>query len=197
MTVQVSQYLIVASTFVLTLVCVLSSVVVGRLRGGYVGPPTAFLRRGTGVPWVSCLDPPVCPRVQDDPEAKSQPFLLWLLVVLGVVTSCVLCARVSRVLRDVLTTGCISCATENTYTPARLEALSKLSVVTILSHSYHFHREKHFAAGFGCCFQFVILFEMFFTSFDEISLKCSCLLSAVSQSRLVHANVDLFLLSED
>ena len=82
MTVHVSQYLIVASTFVLTLVCVLSSVVVGRLRGGYVGPLTAFLRRGTGVPWVSCLDPPVCPRVQDDPEAKSQPFLVWLLVCL-------------------------------------------------------------------------------------------------------------------
>ena len=38
-----------------------------------VGPPTAFLRRGTGVPWVSCLDPPVCPRVQDDPEAKNNP----------------------------------------------------------------------------------------------------------------------------
>ena len=72
------QHLIVASTFVWTLLCVLSSVVIGRLRGGYVGPPTAFLRRGTGVPWVSCLDPPVCPRVQDDLEAKSQP-----VVVLG------------------------------------------------------------------------------------------------------------------
>ena len=33
---------------------------------------------GTGVPWVSCLDPPVCPRVRDDPEAKSKP-----VVVLG------------------------------------------------------------------------------------------------------------------
>ena len=31
---------------------------------------------GTGVPWVSCLDPPVCLRVQDDPEAKSQPVVL-------------------------------------------------------------------------------------------------------------------------
>ena len=47
-----------------------------------VGPPTAFLRGGTGVPWVSCLDPPVCPRVQDDPEAKSQPFLVWLVLLL-------------------------------------------------------------------------------------------------------------------
>ena len=35
--------------------------------------------------------------------------------VLGVVTSCVLCARVSRVLRDVKTTGRLSCATENTH----------------------------------------------------------------------------------
>ena len=151
MTVHVSQYLIVSSTFVLTLGCVLSSVVVGRLRGGYVGPPTAFLRRGTGVPWVSCLDPPVCPKVQDDPDAKSQPFLVLFKGVRGVVTSCVLCARVSRVLRVVLTTGCISCATEKTYT-ARLEALSKLSVFTILSHSYHFHQIV-FAPGLSYAFQ--------------------------------------------
>ena len=33
---------------------------------------------GTGVPWVSCLDPPVCHSVQDVPEVKSQP-----VVVLG------------------------------------------------------------------------------------------------------------------
>ena len=60
--------------------------------------------------------------------------------VLGVVTSCVLCARVSRVLRDVLTTGCISCATENTYTPA----LSR-------HHSQSFvpFPPFVFAAGFG------------------------------------------------
>ena len=63
------------------------------------------------VPWVSCLDPQGCRRVQDGPVTKSQP----LCVLVGVVTSCVLCARVPRVLRDVLTTGCISCATENTY----------------------------------------------------------------------------------
>ena len=42
-----------------------------------VGHPRPSLP-GTSVPWVSCLDPPVCPRVQDDPEAKSQP-----VVVLG------------------------------------------------------------------------------------------------------------------
>ena len=31
---------------------------------------------GTGVPWVSCLDPPQYLRVQDDPEAKSQPVVV-------------------------------------------------------------------------------------------------------------------------
>ncbi len=73
-----------------------------------------------------CRDPPVCHRVQDDSVAKREPFF----VLLGVVTPCVLCARVrGRVSR--------SCATENTYTPARLEALFKLSIVIILSHSYH------------------------------------------------------------
>ena len=41
-----------------------------------------------------------------------------------------------------------------------------------------------FAAGFGCSFQLVILFEMFFTSHEETSLKFSCLLLAVSQSVL-------------
>ena len=100
------------------------------------------------------------------------------MLCFGVVTSCVVCARVSRMLSDVLTTGCTSCAPENTYTSARLEALFQLLVVTILSHSYNFHQQ---IAGFGCSFQFVILFEMFFTSFDEISLTFSCLLSAVSQ----------------
>ena len=51
--------------------------------------------------------------------------------VLGVVTSCLLCARVSRVLRDVKTTGRISCATDNTYTPAH-------------------NVSTNFSAGFGC-----------------------------------------------
>ena len=80
---------------------------VGRRVVELVGPPTAFLRRGTGVPWVSLLGPTSVPQ---SPGC-------------GVVTSCVLCARV-RVSR--------SCATENTHTPARLEALFELSVVTIL-----------------------------------------------------------------
>ena len=82
-------------------------------------------------------------------------------VLFGVVTSCVPCAR-ARTSR--------SCATENTYTPARLEVLFRLSVVTSLSHSYHF---TIFSAGCGCSFQLVILLK--------ISSKSFCLLSAVSQ----------------
>ena len=94
--------------------------------------------------------------------------------VVGVVTSCVPCVRVrGRTSR--------SCATENTYTPAPLEALFKLSVVAILSPSYHLR--QIFSAGCGCSLQLVILFDTFFISF-EISSKCSCLLSAVSQSIL-------------
>ena len=50
---------------------------VGGLLVEHVGHPRPSLS-GTGVPWVSCLDPPVCLRVQDDPETKSQP-----VVVLG------------------------------------------------------------------------------------------------------------------
>ena len=40
-----------------------------RLSSGHPQPSLS----GTCVPWVSCLDPPVCHRVQDDPVAKSQP----------------------------------------------------------------------------------------------------------------------------
>ena len=47
---------------------------------GHPGPPLS----GTGVRWVSCLEPPVCPRVQDDPEAKSQP----VVVLVGVLRKC-------------------------------------------------------------------------------------------------------------
>ena len=78
-----------------------------------------------------------------------------------------------------------SCATENTYISARLEALFKLSIVTIVSHSYPF---KKLSAGCGCSFQLVILLK--------ISTKCVLAsLSAVSQSILVHVNADPFLLS--
>ena len=72
-------------------------------------------------------------------------------VFVGVVTSCVPCARVrGRASR--------TCATENAYTPARLEALSKLS------------------AGCGCTLQLVILLK--------IPSKFYCLLYAVSQAIL-------------
>ena len=60
------------STFVLTLVCVVLSSVGSRLVRATHGLPFS----GTGVPWVSCLDPPVCLRIQDDPEAKSQPVVV-------------------------------------------------------------------------------------------------------------------------
>ena len=130
---------------------------VGRLRGFCVGPPTAFTVWAPVYRGCPCQDPPVCHRVQGDSVAKRQ----HLLCVVGVVTSCVPCAR-ARTSR--------SCATENTYTPARLEALFKLSVVTILNHSYQF---TNFSAGCGCSIQLVILLK--------ISSKCFCLLSAVSQ----------------
>ena len=52
----------------------LSCVVCRSLRRGAVGPPTASPRTRTHVPWVSCLDPRECHRVQDDPVTKSQPF---------------------------------------------------------------------------------------------------------------------------
>ena len=63
----------------------------------------------------------MCLRVQDDPEAKSQPVVV-LVGVLRLYDGRVR-DRASR-----------SCATENTNTPVRLEALFKLSVVFILSH---------------------------------------------------------------
>ena len=99
-------------------------------------------------------------------------------------------------LRDVITTGCISCATENTYTSARLEALSKLSVVTILSHSYHFHQKK-------CCCGFWVLFPTRHLVRDvpsPRSMRSHGIFLLVVGSvaiRLVHADVDLFLFSED
>ena len=102
--------------------------------------------------------------------------------VLGVVTSCVLCARVSRVLRDVKTTGRVSCATENTYTSARLEALSKLSVVIILSHSYHFHQ---IFCGFW------VLFSTRHLVRDFIGLFLLVVGSVAIH--LVHVNANLFL----
>ena len=70
---------LVESTFVLTPLC---GLVVCR-KSSRVGHPRPSLR-GTGVSWVSCLDPSVCLRVQDDPEAKSQP----IVVLVGVLKQC-------------------------------------------------------------------------------------------------------------
>ena len=92
------------STFVLRLVGVLLSFVCGRLCGGYCGPPTAFPVWAPVYRGCPCRDPPVCHRVQGDSVAKRQPSLCVVVGVLGVVTSCVPCARVPRVSRDVLTT---------------------------------------------------------------------------------------------
>ena len=61
---------------------------------------------------------------------KRQP----IVVVVGVVNQCGRRVRVRvRVSR--------SCATENTYTPTRLEALCKLPVVFILSQFHEFRRD--------------------------------------------------------
>ena len=58
-----------------------------ELVSGHPRPSSveALLYRG-----CPCRDPPVCHRVQDDSVAKRQPFF----VLVGVVTSCVLCARI-------------------------------------------------------------------------------------------------------
>ena len=69
-------------------------------RGGTSGhprPPSVEALVYRGCP---CPDPPVCHRVQDDSAAKRQPFF----VLVGVVTPCVLCARVrGRVSRSCAT----------------------------------------------------------------------------------------------
>ena len=128
-------------------------------------PCRALVYRG-----CPCRDPPVCHRVQGDSVAKRIP---WLCVLIGVVTSCVLCARVrGRASR--------SCATENTYTPARLEALFKLSVVTILSPSYRLL--QHFCGLWVLCSTRHLVRHVL--ELVEISSEISCLLSAVSQSIL-------------
>ena len=149
---NVCQHLVAESTFV-SRPCLCR--VVCRRVVELVGPPTAFPVWAPVYRGCPCRDPPVCHRVQGDSVAKRQPFC----VLIGVVTSCVLCARVrGRVSR--------SCATENTDTPARLEALFKLSVITILRHLYrslrhfcglwvlfptrHLVRDRTFLA---CCLQ--------------------------------------------
>ena len=73
----------------------------------------------------------MCHSVQGDSVAKRQPFLRVVVGVLGVVTSGVACTRVPRASRDVLTTGCRSCATENTYKFDRehLQFMMRITVV--------------------------------------------------------------------
>ena len=73
-----------------------------------VGHPRPSLS-GTGVPWVSCLDPPVCLRVQDDPEAKSNPSSCWFESCFSVMVVFVFVVVV-EVVRDAFV-----CVTENTY----------------------------------------------------------------------------------
>ena len=113
---SVCQDLFPENTFAPALVCVLWSFVVGRLRGGCCGPPHGLPCLGTGVPWVSLRGPTGEPQSLGRPCGKAPTLLGVVVGVLGVVTSCVPCARVPPVSRDVLTTGCGSCATENTYT---------------------------------------------------------------------------------
>ena len=103
----------------LTQTCLLSC------RVSCCGPPTAFLRRSTGVHWVSLPGPTSAPHSPRCLCGKAPTLLGVVVGVVGVVTSCALCVRVPR-----------SCATENTDTRARLEALFKLSVVAILRHLY-------------------------------------------------------------
>ena len=103
------------------------------------------------------------------------------------------------------------CATENPYTPARLEAKFKLLVVFILSHHVHLIRTIRTMSyhlchlGFApnslrvypqdvfllvCAHKPVISFETLFISFELSSIFLLALGSV--GIRLVHANVNLF-----
>ena len=134
---SVCQHLVAESTFVFRLVCVLWLAVLMEVASGHSTAFPVGHRVYRGCP---CRDPPGVPQSPVRLFGKAPTLLGVVVGVLGVVTSGVHCARVPRVSRDVTTTVCGSCATEITHNPARLEALVKLSVVTILSHSYHFHQ---------------------------------------------------------
>ena len=79
-------------------------------------------------------------------------------------TSYFLCARVQRVLRDVLTTGNISCATENTYTFFEKDVLHYLLKLVFFSQSFFWYisslsNYRFLASPFSChCFFFSQLF---------------------------------------
>ena len=84
--------------------------------------------------------------------------------VLGVVTSCVLCARVSRVLRDWKTTGRISGAIENTY------SLGFDDTLTRLKKSKHLRTlQKHGMYIGGLISK---IFDLFSNSRCEIHVRC-------------------------
>ena len=120
--VSVSTWLL-CRTFDSKLVVVWRSFVGGRLVELVVGHPRPSLF-GHRCTVESLPGPTGVPLWQ-----SANPCCAFVGVV-GVVTSCVPCVRVrGRTSR--------SCATENTYTPAPLEALFKLSVVAILNPSYH------------------------------------------------------------
>ena len=113
--------------------------VVGRRVVELVRPPTAFPVRAPVYRGCPCRDSPVCHRVQGDSVAKRQP----LCVLVGVVTSCVLCARVlGRVSRP--------CAYEKEYlhscsTGSAVHAL----FVAILRHLYR--SLQHFCGLWVLC----------------------------------------------
>ena len=151
------------------LVLVVWSVVVSWSLSGH---PTALPCSGTGVRWLSLPGPTGATESKVNSVANRQPLC---------VTSCVLCTRVrGRVSR--------SCATENTKKPARLEALFKLSVVTILRHLYRSH--QNFCGLW-------VLFPIRHLVRHVLHLVRVLLVVSGVAIRLVHANASLFSFSVD
>ena len=73
-------------------------------RGAFVGPPTAFLRRSTGAPWVSLPGPPVCPPMPgQDGIGDKAPNLCG-------------CCREEMWSSCSWPWSCFTCKTENAYT---------------------------------------------------------------------------------
>ena len=159
---SVCPHLFPESTFDSKLVLVLLSFVSGRLVELVSGHPRPSSVEAPVYRGCPCRAPPVCHRVQDDSVAKRQPFFCvgWSRDIVCSVRSC--------------SWSCFTLMCNCEYTPARLEALLKLSVVTILRHSYH--SLQNFCGLWVLSSHLVILFE--------ISSNFSCLLPAVSQSLL-------------
>ena len=148
------------------------SLVGSRIVELVVGHPQPSLS-GTGVPWVSLPGDTGVPQSPGWLCGKAPTPLGVVVGVVGVVTWCGLCVRVPRL-----------CATENTYTLARLEARFKLSVVTHLSHLHQI------STGCGCFLQWNSLptnldwYVLYLVILFEMASHFSCLLGAVSQSIL-------------